>query len=334
MDIITLGIETSCDETACAVVKNGRHIMSNIISSQAELHSEYGGVVPEIASRMHVEAILPCLDQALKKSNLQLEDISAICVTSGPGLVGALLVGVSAAKGLAVTTNKPLIAVNHIQAHIAANYIQHKELKPPFVCLVVSGGHTEVYYVRSEINFEKIAQTRDDAAGEAIDKIARVLGLGYPGGPKMDRIAQGGDVKAYSFPRPVAGDDLDFSFSGIKTHAINQIHRQKQVGKTIELKDFAASYQYTIAEALAQNTILACERFKCDTLCLAGGVSANSFLRSEMYHQSKEKGLKLYVPSVELCTDNAAMVASAGYYLFKTSQKADLSLNACPNMII
>lgn len=332
MDIYTLGIETSCDETACAVVKNGRELLSNIIASQADFHSVYGGVVPEIAARMHVEAVIPCLSDSLSQANISLDNIDAICVTCGPGLVGALLVGVSAAKGLSEMTGKPLVPVNHINAHISANYLVHSDLKPPFMALVVSGGHSEIIKVSDWNKFEIIAGTRDDAAGEAIDKIARVLGLGYPGGPKMDNIAQNADVGRYTFPKPTAGSGLDFSFSGIKTFALNLIHQYEQRQEKIDIASFAASYQSSVANVLAENAVAACIQSGYDTLCIAGGVSANSFLRKKISELATANDINLYMPPLDLCTDNAAMVAAAGYYNFINGVRADLSLNAYPSI--
>lgn len=332
MDIYTLGIETSCDETACAVVKNGRDMLSNVIASQADYHSVFGGVVPEIAARMHVEAIIPCLSDALKQASLSLSDINAICVTCGPGLVGALLVGVSASKGLSEISGKPLVPVNHINAHISANYLAHAELKPPFMTLVVSGGHSEIIKVSDWNTFEILAGTRDDAAGEAIDKIARVLGLGYPGGPKMDNIAQNGDAGHFAFPKPSAGNGLDFSFSGIKTFALNLIHQYDQRKEPLDIPSFSASYQSAIANVLSENAVAACLQSGYDTLCIAGGVSANSFLRKRIKEIASNHDISVFMPPLHLCTDNAAMVAAAGYYNYINGIRADLSLNAYPSI--
>lgn len=332
MDIFTLGIETSCDETACAVVKNGRELLSNVIASQADYHSVFGGVVPEIAARMHVEAIIPCMSDALEKANLSLNDMHAICVTYGPGLVGALLVGVSAAKGLSEISGIPLVPVNHINAHISANYLAHPDLQPPFVTLVVSGGHSEIMNVSDWNTFEFIAGTRDDAAGEAIDKIARVLGLGYPGGPKMDNIAQNSDSSRFAFPKPSAGNGLDFSFSGIKTYALNVLHQYEQRNEKIDIPSFAASYQSAIANVLSENAVEACLQLGYNTICIAGGVSANSFLRERIAETASKYQINIYMPPLHLCTDNAAMVAAAGYYNYIKGIRADLSLNAYPSI--
>lgn len=334
MSVLTLGIESSCDETACSVVSNGRIVLSDIIASQATFHSKYGGVVPEIASRMHVEAIIPCINSALLEAGISISDVDAICVTKGPGLVGALLVGVSAAKGLSEVSGKPLIGVGHIDAHIAANYLANQELKPPFLSLVVSGGHSEIVYVENYNEKRVLGKTRDDAAGEAIDKIARVLGLGYPGGPKMDQIGQGANERAYTFPKTIFPDSLDFSFSGIKTSALNQINQMKMNGEEISIPDFAASYQAAIAEVLAKNSIRACIENNIKTICIAGGVSANTFLRKTMSELTVKNGILLKYPPIELCTDNASMVASAGYYVYIDGKRDDLSMNAYPSMRI
>ncbi|MBN1891696.1 MAG: tRNA (adenosine(37)-N6)-threonylcarbamoyltransferase complex transferase subunit TsaD [Clostridiales bacterium] len=332
MDILTLGIESSCDETACAVVSNGTHILSSVISSQALFHSNFGGVVPEIASRMHVETIIPCIRKALENSEKKLSDIDAICVTKGPGLVGALLVGISAAKGLSEVANKPLVGVGHIDAHVAANFLVHKDFKPPYIALIVSGGHTEIVYASNDTEQIIIGQTRDDAAGEAIDKIARVLGFDYPGGPKMDLAAKNGDPGAYEFPRTFFLDSFDFSFSGLKTAALNMINRERMTDGNINVSDFAAGYLTTIAEILAQNTVGSCKKMKCDNLCMAGGVSSNSVLRDTMKRYAEANGINLYYPPKELCTDNAAMVAAGGYLAYRRGVRDDLTLNAQPSL--
>lgn len=331
MSILTLGIESSCDETAAAVVSDGRVILSDVIASQADFHSQYGGVVPEIASRMHVEAIIPCISEALKKSGTDLKDMDAICVTKGPGLVGALLVGVSAAKGLSEVSGLPLIGVGHIQSHIAANYLTFSELEPPFVGLIVSGGHTEIAYVEDYCSYRIIGKTRDDAAGEAIDKLARVIGLGYPGGPKMDLAGQSGDKNKYSFPKTFFKESFDFSFSGIKTYALNLINQYQMNGQNIDVTDFSASYQNAITDVLVENSINACISLKCYNLCMAGGVSANTFLRAKISERAREKGISIFFPPVRLCTDNASMVASAGYYSFRNGIRDDLAMNAYPS---
>lgn len=326
-----LGIETSCDETSAAVVADGRNVLSNVISSQTDLHSEYGGVVPEIASRRHVELILPVIDSALSKAGVGLSDIDGIAVTYGPGLVGALLVGVSAAKAIAAALNKPLLGVHHIEGHIAANYISHSDLEPPFVCLVVSGGHSHIVLVKDYLDFEILGRTRDDAAGEAFDKIARVLGLGYPGGPAIDRWAKEGDPRAVHFPRVKFHDaPYDFSFSGLKTAVINHINHLNQKGEDIPTADICASFQQAVIDVLVDHTISAAKENKIDRICLAGGVASNSLLRETMSRRAKENGMiSLYPPPV-LCTDNAAMIASAGYYSFIAGEFADYTLNAIP----
>ena len=282
MPIITLGIESSCDETACAVVEDGRIVRSSIIASQADFHSQYGGVVPELASRMHVEAIVPCIREAMKQAQVDYSDIDAVCVTKGPGLVGALLVGVSAAKALCEVKGIPLVGVNHMAGHIAANYLTDITWEPPFLCLVVSGGHSEILFVKDYCDMEYICATRDDAAGEAFDKIARVIGLGYPGGPKLDAASKSGDPNAYSFPAPKISDSLDFSFSGIKTAALNTINQVRLKGEDVNVNDFAASYQDAICSILCDRLWQAVKQTKMKKICLAGGVSANSCLRKKI----------------------------------------------------
>ena len=327
-DIYILGIESSCDETAAAVVKNGREILSNVISSQVPIHEKFGGVVPEIASRNHVEAISNVVKKALREANITLDEIDAIACTYGPGLVGALLVGVSYAKALAFAANKPLIGTNHIEGHIAANYISHKELKPPFIGLIVSGGHTHLVHIKDYKEFEILGKTRDDAIGEAFDKVARVIGLGYPGGPKIDRLAKEGkpniDLPQTHF------ENLDFSFSGIKTAVINLHHKTPDINKA----DLAASFQKAVTDVLIDNAEEACDELDINTLVLAGGVSANSYIRQRFEKLEKEEGIKVYYPEPILCTDNAAMIASAGYYNYINGIKSDLELNAIPNLKI
>ena len=320
MDYI-LGIESSCDETSVAVVSDGRKIHSNIISTQIETHKQFGGVVPEIASRKHTEAISAVYKQALSESGISLDDISAVAVTAGPGLVGALLVGVSFAKSLAYASGKPLIPVHHIEGHIAANYIAHENLKPPFVCLVASGGHSHIVYVKNHYDFEILGRSRDDAAGEAFDKVSRVLGFGYPGGPAIEREAKSGDKNAIKFPRVRFENSLDFSFSGVKTSVINYLHKAEQKSEIINKNDVAASFQNAAVEILTENTIKAAIQKNVKTICLAGGVAANT---------AKQIGAELYYPPPVLCTDNAAMIAAAGYYEFKNNITANLSLNAYP----
>ena len=331
-DILILGIESSCDETAASVVKNGRVILSNCIASQADFHEQFGGVVPELASRMHVDAVYPTVWKALSDANVELKDIDAIAVTYGPGLVGALLVGLSCAKGLCEVSGKPLVGVNHLKGHIAANYLCFEDLEPPFLCLCVSGGNSMIVRVDGYTDMTVLGRTRDDAAGEAIDKIARVVGLGYPGGPKMDKAGQGGDITRYEFSKTHMADTLDFSFSGLKTSALNLLNGLKQKGEEIDLKDFAASYQNAIAEALLKNTLTACKQTGIRKLCLAGGVSANSFLRDVFEKEAKKKGIKLYYPELIYCTDNAAMIASCGYYEYMNGKRDTLDLNAYPSL--
>ncbi len=330
-----LGIETSCDETSASVVADGRQVLSNIISSQVKLHEQYGGVVPEIASRRHVELVLPVINQALEKAGVNLSDIDAIGVTYGPGLVGALLVGISAAKGIAFATGKPLIGVNHIHGHIAANYLQHKDLEPPFVCLVVSGGHSHIVYVRDYCEFEILGRTRDDAAGEAFDKIARTLGLDYPGGPVIDKVSRNGNEEAFDFPRVVFDDgSLDFSFSGIKTAVLNFVNTMQQKGGKWRVEDVAASFQKAVVDVLVNNAITAAENTNSKIITIAGGVAANSRLRSLMKEKAEKKNIKVLYPDPVLCTDNAAMIACAAYYYYKKGIVSDFSLNAIPGLKI
>lgn len=325
-DILTLGIESSCDETSVAVVKNGREILSNIIDTQIPIHEKYGGVVPEIASRNHIEAISRVTKLALKEANVTFEDIDAVTPTYGPGLVGALLVGLSYGKALSFAINKPLVGVNHIQGHIAANYITHKELKPPFLCVMMSGGNTQLVYVKNYIEFEVLGKTRDDAIGEAFDKVARIVGLGYPGGPKVDKLAKEGNPEAITLPK-THFDNLDFSFSGIKTAVINLHHKTPDINKA----DLCASFEKTVTEILIENTKKALKQINVKTVALAGGVSANSYIRNE-FLKLKEIGIEVYMPDLKLCTDNAAMIASAGYYNFIDGKRDELDLNAVPNL--
>ena len=326
-DIYTLGIESSCDETSAAIVKNGREVLSNVIHSQIAIHEQFGGVVPEIASRNHVEAISTVVEEALKQANITMEKISNIACTYGPGLVGALLVGVSYAKALSYSLNVPLIATNHIHGHIAANYITHKDLEPPFLCLVISGGHTHLIHIKSYTEFEILGKTRDDAVGEAFDKVARVIGLGYPGGPKVDKLAKEG-TPTIELPK-TKFDNLDFSFSGIKTAVINLHHKNPEINKA----ELCSSFEKTITEELISNTLKAANMLNIKQIALAGGVSANSYIRGEFLKLENE-GYKIYYPEPILCTDNAAMIASAGYYKSLTEEVADLSLNAIPNLTV
>lgn len=325
-DIIILGIESSCDETSVAIVKNGREVLSNVINTQISIHELYGGVVPEIASRNHVENISPVMKEALKEANIEIDDVDGIACTYGPGLVGALLVGVSYAKALSYAANKPLIGVNHIQGHIAANYITYKELKPPFLTLLISGGNTQLVLVKDYTEFEILGKTRDDAVGEAFDKIARVIGLGYPGGPKMDKLAQEGTPNIV-LPK-VHIDGLDFSFSGLKTAIINLHHKTPDINKA----DLAASFEKDVAEILLENTKKAVKETNINKIALAGGVSANSYIRKAFKELEEKEDIKVYYPELKLCTDNAAMIASAGYYNYLKGNFSDLKLNAVPNL--
>ncbi len=332
-DRLILGIESSCDETAASVVKNGREILSSVINTQIDFHKKYGGVVPEIASRKHIENIDYVIDEALSEANVTFSDVDAIVVTYGPGLVGALLVGVSSAKALAFALNKPLVAVNHIRGHICANFVAHKDLQPPFVCLVASGGHSHIVNVKGYTEFEILGRTRDDAAGEAFDKTARVLGLGYPGGPLVDELAKRGNSEAISFPRVKMEDNsLDFSFSGVKTAVINYIHKAEQSGETINKADVAASFQAAVTDVLCEHTIEGALSVGAKTVALAGGVAANTALRAKMTEMCGKHGISVIYPPPVLCTDNAAMIASCGYFEFEKGNFADLSLNAVPNL--
>lgn len=325
-DIIILGIESSCDETSVAIVKNGREVLSNVINTQISIHELYGGVVPEIASRNHVENISPVMKEALKEANIEIDDVDGIACTYGPGLVGALLVGVSYAKALSYAANKPLIGVNHIQGHIAANYITYKELKPPFLTLLISGGNTQLVLVKDYTEFEILGKTRDDAVGEAFDKIARVIGLGYPGGPKMDKLAQEGTPNIV-LPK-VHIDGLDFSFSGLKTAIINLHHKTPDINKA----DLAASFEKDVAEILLENTKKAVKETNINKIALAGGVSANSYIRKAFKELEEKENIEIYYPELKLCTDNATMIASAGYYNYLKGNFSDLKLNAVPNL--
>lgn len=332
-DIITLAIETSCDETSVAIVKNGREVLSNIISSQIEIHKKFGGVVPEVASRKHIENINIIIQEALDKANVTFDDIDNIGVTYGPGLVGALLVGVSTAKAIAFGKNIPLVGVNHIEGHICANFIEDKELKPPFICLVVSGGHTHLVLVKDYGEYEVIGKTRDDAAGEAFDKVARALGLGYPGGPIIDKLAAIGNKNAIDFPRVYLDDgSFDFSFSGLKSAVLNYLNNSKQKGIEIVVEDVAASFQQSVIEVLVEKTIRAAKDKGVNVVTLAGGVAANEGLRNLISKRCNEERLELRYPSKKLCTDNAAMIGCAAYYDYLKGYRANLNLNAVPNL--
>lgn len=330
---LILAIESSCDETSAAVVKNGREVLSNIIASQIDTHKKYGGVVPEVASRMHIEVINGVVMEALEKAEVSLEDIDAVGVTYGPGLVGALLVGLQYAKGLAFSTKKPLVGVNHIEGHICANYIEHKDLKPPFVSLVVSGGHTFIVYVKDYGNYEVIGQTRDDAAGEAYDKVARALGLGYPGGPKIDKLSKEGNENAIQFPKANFHEDtLDFSFSGVKSAVLNYLNKCKMQNVEVNEADVAASFQKAVVDVLSENVLKTCEKKNLNRIAIAGGVASNSALRKNLIELADKKGIKVLFPSHVLCTDNAAMIGSAAYFNFINGHTNNLNLNAKPNL--
>lgn len=325
-DIITLGIESSCDETSVAIVKNGREVLTNIINTQIEIHKQFGGVVPEIASRKHIDNISNVTKQALKEANMSFEDIDVVACTYGPGLVGALLVGVGYAKALSFALNKPLIGVNHIEGHISANYITFPKLEPPFLCLVISGGHTHLIYIEDYTKFKILGKTRDDAIGEAYDKVARVIGLEYPGGPKIDKLAKEGQA-SIKLPETYF-DNLDFSFSGIKTAVLNLNHKEPNINKA----DLCASFEKATTNMLINNTTKAIKEMNVNKVALAGGVSANSYIRERFKILGKELGIDIYYPELKLCTDNAAMIASAGYYNYIEGNRDDLSLNAVPNL--
>ena len=332
-DILILAVESSCDETAAAVVKNGREGLSNIISSQIELHTLYGGVVPEIASRKHIEKINQVIEEALREAKVTLEEITAIAVTYGPGLVGALLVGVSAAKALSFATGKPLIGVHHIEGHISANYIENKSLEPPFVCLVVSGGHTHLVVVRDYGEYEILGYTRDDAAGEAFDKVARAIGLGYPGGPKIDKISREGNPDAVKFPRAkVDGSSYDFSFSGLKSAVLNYLNTCEMKGIEIHTADVAASFQKAVVDVLVEHSLNAVRAYRFKKFAIAGGVASNSALRAAFENECAKRKIEFYYPSPVLCTDNAAMIGAAGYYEYLKGTRSGYDLNAVPNL--
>ena len=330
---LILAIESSCDETSAAVIKDGRYVLSNIISSQIDTHKQYGGVVPEVASRMHIEVINKVVLDALEEANVKLGEIDAIGVTYGPGLVGALLVGLQYAKGLSYSLKKPLIPVNHIEGHICANYIEHKDLKPPFVSLVVSGGHTFIVHVKDYGVYEVIGQTRDDAAGEAYDKVARALGLGYPGGPKIDKLSKEGNENAIEFPRANFHDEtLDFSFSGVKSAVLNYLNKCKMQNIEVNKADVAASFQKAVIDVLKQNVMKTCKQKNVNKIAIAGGVASNSSLRETLIKEASKEGIEVLFPSKILCTDNAAMIGSAAYFNFVNGIKAELDINAKPNL--
>ena len=332
-DIRILSIESSCDETAAAVILNGRTVLSNIIYSQIAVHTEYGGVVPEIASRKHIEKVNQVIDQALIEASLSLDDIDAIAVTYGPGLVGALLVGVSCAKALAFAKNKPLIGVHHIEGHICANFIENSELKPPFMCLVVSGGHTHLVNVKDYGEYEILGRTRDDAAGEAFDKVARSIGLGYPGGPKIDKVSKEGNPHAIQFPRPSFGDDeYDFSFSGLKSAVLNYLNLANMKGEEINVPDVAASFQQAVIDVLVGHSMDAIKKYNAPKFAIAGGVASNSSLRKAFEEACANRGIEFYHPSPVYCTDNAAMIGVAGYYEYIKGVRHGWDLNAQPSL--
>lgn len=334
-DIVILAIESSCDETAAAVVKNGREVLSNVIYSQIELHKLYGGVVPEIASRKHIEKINPVIEKALDDAHMSLSDVDALAVTYGPGLVGALLVGVAEAKAISYASGKPLVPVHHIEGHISANYIENKDLEPPFLCMVVSGGHTHLVLVKDYGKYEIIGRTHDDAAGEAFDKVARAIGLGYPGGPKIDGLAKEGNSEAITFPKAhIQGAPLDFSFSGVKSAVLNYLNECRMKNIEVNTADVAASFQKAIVDVIVEHTMEAAKEYKIQKVALAGGVASNSALREAMELACTRRHLAFYRPSPLLCTDNAAMIGAAGYYDYLNGKRAGLELNAIPNLKI
>ena len=332
-DVSILAIESSCDETAAAVVKNGREVLSNVISSQIDLHTLFGGVVPEIASRKHIERINQVIGQALSDARMTLDDMTAIGVTYGPGLVGALLVGVAEAKAIAYAKKLPLVGVHHIEGHVSANFIENQDLEPPFLCLIVSGGHTHLVIVKDYGEFEILGRTRDDAAGEAFDKVARAIGLGYPGGPKIDKAAREGNPHAMEFPRAkIEGCPYDFSFSGLKSAVLNYLNHEKMAGREVNRNDLAASFQNAVVEALVSRTMLAAREYGIRKLAIAGGVASNSALRASMEEACAKEGIRFYRPSPVLCTDNAAMIGAAAYYEYRKGVRSGWDLNAVPNL--
>ena len=332
-DTLILAIESSCDETAASVVKNGRCVLSNIISSQIAIHTLYGGVVPEIASRKHIEKINQVVEAALKEADVTLDDIDAIGVTYGPGLVGALLVGVAEAKAIAYAKKKPLVGVHHIEGHVSANYIEHPDLEPPFLCEIISGGHTHLVIVKDYGSFEILGRTRDDAAGEAFDKVARAIGLGYPGGPKIDKLAKAGNPHAIDFPRAHMEDaPYDFSFSGVKSAVLNHLNKCRMTGEPIVEADIAASFQQAVVDVLVDNAIRAAKDYHMDRLAIAGGVASNGALRAAMEAACEKEGIRFYRPSPIFCTDNAAMIGVAAYYEYQKGTRHGWDLNAVPNL--
>lgn len=334
-DVKILAIETSCDETACAVVRNGREVLSNVIYSQIDLHTVFGGVVPEIASRKHIEKINPVIEKALRDAETSLQEVDAIAVTYGPGLVGALLVGVAEAKALAYAAGKPLVGVHHIEGHISANYIEHPDLEPPFLCLVASGGHSHLVLVKDYGLYEIIGRTRDDAAGEAFDKVARAIGLGYPGGPKIDREAAKGNPEAIAFPRAkIVDNPYDFSFSGLKSAVLNYLNQCSMKGEEVNRADVAASFQQAVVDVLCEHTIRAAQDLGMNQVAIAGGVAANSALRRQMEARCRDENFDFIYPSLIYCTDNAAMIGTAGYYEYMRGVRHGWDLNAIPNLPI
>lgn len=332
-DTLILAIESSCDETAASVVKNGRCVLSNIISSQIAIHTLYGGVVPEIASRKHIEKINQVVEAALKEADVTLDDIDAIGVTYGPGLVGALLVGVAEAKAIAYAKKKPLVGVHHIEGHVSANYIEHPDLEPPFLCEIISGGHTHLVVVKDYGSFEILGRTRDDAAGEAFDKVARAIGLGYPGGPKIDKLAKEGNPHAIDFPRAHMEDaPYDFSFSGVKSAVLNHLNKCRMTGEPIVEADIAASFQQAVVDVLVDNAIRAAKDYHMDRLAIAGGVASNGALRAAMEAACEKESIRFYRPSPIFCTDNAAMIGVAAYYEYQKGTRHGWDLNAVPNL--
>jgi len=332
-DVLILAIETSCDETAAAVVKNGREVLSNTIYTQIKLHTMFGGVVPEIASRKHIEKINQVVEAALKEADVTLDDIDAIGVTYGPGLVGALLVGVAEAKAIAYAKKKPLVGVHHIEGHVSANYIEHPDLEPPFLCEIISGGHTHLVIVKDYGSFEILGRTRDDAAGEAFDKVARAIGLGYPGGPKIDKLAKEGNPHAIDFPRAHMEDaPYDFSFSGVKSAVLNHLNKCRMTGEPIVEADIAASFQQAVVDVLVDNAIRAAKDYHMDRLAIAGGVASNGALRAAMEAACEKEGIRFYRPSPIFCTDNAAMIGVAAYYEYQKGTRHGWDLNAVPNL--
>lgn len=330
--MLILAIETSCDETSAAVVKDGREVLSNIISSQIDIHKKFGGIVPEVASRKHIETINQIVQEALDAANVTFKDIDLIGVTRGPGLVGALLIGISTAKALSYGLNVPLVGVNHIEGHVCANYIEFKDLEPPFTCLIVSGGHTYLVQANGYTDYEIVGRTRDDAAGEAFDKVARALGLPYPGGPVIDKLSQKGNKEAIDFPRAMIDDSYDFSFSGLKTAVLNYLNQQRQKGQEIVIEDVAASFQQAVLDVLVEKAFRLAKERGMNKIVLAGGVAANQGLRDMMNLRGEEEGIKIYYPSRILCTDNAAMIGSAAYFNYMAGNVSNLHLNVEPNL--